>query len=382
MQGTVLGAQLTGDGSTGDSVNRITVLEVNDPRWESFVTAQPEALLFHHPGWARALWDEYGRKPFALACEDGGGRLLGILPLMETQGLPFSLGEHVICRRLASLPRTPVAGPLATSPEVAKTLLMAAAERAREAGVTLQVKALSSEFESIDGLVRVPWKEAYVIALPAAGREMNFGNARRNHRVKWAVNKAMRLGVTVRWADCEDDLRAWFELYLETMRWHQSLPRPYRFFVALWRNLHSRGLIRLLLAEHHQVGKTTLLAGCIYLVSGRTFYCWLNGRRRDLLGLHPNDAIHWHAIHEACEGGFRFYDFGEVDEDQQGLVEFKSKWGAQPVCSSRYYYPAPRHLQTRPSASYRLAHRLIQFAWRRVPLPATVWIGDRVYRYL
>lgn len=358
---------------------RVTTFGVNDPRWLAFASSRAEALIFHHPGWARALMEEYGREPFALACEDESGAVQGLLPLLETQGLPFNFGEHVMARRLASLPRTPVAGPLATGHEAARLLAEAAIVRAQQAGLTLQIKTSAPELDGlVEGMAGVPWKQSYVIRLPEAGEEMRFGNARRTHRVKWAANRAVKLGVSVRWADDERDLRRWYRLYLETLRWHRSLPRPYRFFAALWRNLQPLNLMRLLLSEHEQ----ELLSGCIYLVSGRILYCWLNGRRRDGLDLHPNDALHWHAMQEACREGFQIYDFGEVDEDQQGLIEFKTKWGAEPRRSYRYYYPAPEGLREPGPSSEKYSQRVQTFLWRRLPLALTAAVGDSVYRYL
>ncbi|MCW3001106.1 MAG: hypothetical protein JWQ20_404, partial [Conexibacter sp.] len=78
----------------------------SDPRWDTYVTSHPDAVVFQHSAYLRALAREYGRPVLGLACEDAGGGLRGVLPLMWTRGLP--LGRAVAGRRLASLPRTPV----------------------------------------------------------------------------------------------------------------------------------------------------------------------------------------------------------------------------------------------------------------------------------
>src|SRR5687768_3636352 len=72
-----------------------------DPRWEAFVSAHPQATIYHHPGWIAALEAEYGRTCIALACEERGGQLRGILPLMTTAGLPWGLGGPRTRRRLS-----------------------------------------------------------------------------------------------------------------------------------------------------------------------------------------------------------------------------------------------------------------------------------------
>src|ERR1700704_6562978 len=84
---------------------------VQDPRWERFVVNHPDGLIYHHPAWLSVLQREFGQGLACLACEDEAGSLHGILPLSWTRGLPLVPSVRT-GRRLSSLPRTPVAGPL------------------------------------------------------------------------------------------------------------------------------------------------------------------------------------------------------------------------------------------------------------------------------
>jgi len=389
----MFGTQLTGaslssipsaDGLAAAS--HFTVAEIDfrsDLRWVAFVTSHPEAAIYHHPAWLVALEQEYGKKVLGLACLDSFGKVHGVLPLMQTRGLPFNLGAQVVGRRLSSLPRTPVAGPLSLHDEATRMLLVYAVDQVREiSGCQLQVKSMSPNLTDLqEGFAVAVWKEMYVLDLPEYSDDLRFGDRATRHRVKGAVNRALKLGVQVRKADTDKDLREWYSLYLETMRWHRSIPRPYRFFAALWNQLHPTGQMTLLLAEHHRDHHSTLLSGYMLLMCGQTVHCYLNGRRRDQLGFHPNDILQWHAIQDACRRGFRRYDFGEVEEGQAGLIAFKVKWGARPMRSYRYYYPAPRKLPTldAPKSHLRqVAHEM----WRRLPLKVTELVGDWIYAYL
>src|SRR5439155_16223323 len=114
-------------------------------------------------------------------------------------------------------------------------------------------------------------------------------------------------------------------------------PRSYRFFKTMWDVLRPQAMLRLLLAE--QQGR--LLAGSIFLWYGSTVCYAFTGRSSSDLWLRPNDAIQWTALHDACNEGFTRYDFGEVNEDDSGLADFKRKWGAEPTPLYRYYFPAP-----------------------------------------
>lgn len=369
-----------------DVASTLQVVEVNamtDPRWEAFLDQHPNPTIFHHPLWLEALQREYQRKSLYLACVNGKGAIRGILPLIETRGLPIGWGPLIIGHRLSSLPRTPTAGLLALDQCAAAALVRAAIESvSRSPGMQLQLKMPTNELHGIvDGMVSLCWKEIYVLDLPANPEQLHFGNSRNHARIKWAVGKAAKNGVVVRPAETEADLRAWYELYLETMRCHAVPPRSYRFFEALWELLRPRGFLRVLLAEQTERKRDRLLAGSMFLTFRRTFFYYLNGRRRVDLKLRPNDVIQWHAIHDAVREGFSHYDLGEVEENQQGLIEFKEKWGAKPQRTHRYYFPPPHDLQP-SSASGGLLHRLTEAAWRKLPLPVTAVAGNMVYSYM
>jgi hypothetical protein len=144
----------------------------------------------------------------------------------------------------------------------------------------------------------------------------------------------------VREAETEEELAQWYALYLQTMRHKAVPPRSYRFFKSLWSTLRPGGLMRLLLAERKQDGLTSLIAGSIFLKFGQTvFYAFTGCSPRDL-HLHPHDIIQLEAIRDACKCGYRWYDFGEVSEDNESLAQFKGKWGTEPKPLFRYYYPA------------------------------------------
>jgi len=354
----------------------IEVYPQTDPRWEAFVASVPNGLIYHHPAWLQVLEEAYNYKPVHLACEDSNGQLRGILPIFYMRGLFTG-------RRFASLPRTPVGGPLAYNEAAIAALVRAARERvSEEPGAQLQLKMVSNALDGlVEGVVGVRWRATYLRELPERPELLHMGNSRNHARIKWAINKARRLGVQICPAETECELRDWYELYLDTMRWVAVPPRPYRFFEVAWKHLQSRGLMRLLLAKHYEAGRSRLLAGSLFLLFGRTVFYAFAGWRRTDLSLRPNDAIHWWAMHDACTHGFRYYDFGEVTRENQGLAEFKSKWGAEPTWLYRYYYPAPRELEMSILESNSRFRQLANAAWRRLPLQATALLSNWAHHY-
>ena len=347
----------------------------SDPRWDEFVAGEPEGHVYQHSGWLRCLAAEYDRPLIGLCAEDGDGGLTGILPLVSTSGVPLFRRSAVVGARVSSLPRTPVAGPLARDRGTAATLLEAALDRARQHdGARLQIKRAAPDLDGlVDGLGGAPWRSTYVVALPDDPEALRFGNSRNHGRIKWAVNKAAKEGVEVRVAEDLSDVRAWYPLYLRTMREVVVPPRPLRLFEAMWRELAPHDLMRLYVAEQ----RGSMIAGSIVLGLGRTAYYAFNGRLRSALPLRPNEVLQWEAIHDACRRGFERYDLGEVVAGGEGLADFKRKWGADEVQMHRYYHPPPE-----PDADDADGGGLARRVWPRLPLGATRLAGDIAYRWL
>lgn len=352
-----------------------------DARWDAYVIGHPQGLIYHRAAWLRVLSHDYGDRFVNLICEDGDG-VVGVLPLCRTRGLPLGLGGVDAGARLSSLPRSPTGGPLVSHPEAAPALVEAALERSRANGVRLQLKPPDAADELDRLLQRVEGDTSYVLELPEAGAPLRFGSGHNHGVIRRGVGKAARSGVEVRAAQDERDLRAWYLLYLETMRRHVAPPRPYRFFRAMWSELKPTGMMELLLAEQHTCRPTRLLAGCLFLMSGQTVVFAFNGRREEELVVRPNDAMHWHAIHEAQRRGFRRYDFGEVDDANPGLAQFKMKWGAAPQRLCRYYDPPLDRGAAGAAGDSGRAVRIARAAWQRIPLRLTARMGDVLYRFI
>lgn len=376
---------------SGGSAGHLQVVETDfakDPRWNPFVKGHPQGSIFHHSLWLNALKTEFGQETLSLACVDSNGDFQGILPLFYTRGLPLGIshigGQATGCR-LTSLPRTPLAGPLGDSREASELLVLEAMRRVRSRpGVTLQLKASNNELDGlVDDVVCTPWRLSYMLELSASSEgSFRIANSSNRYNIKKAINKATRLGVYVRPAETPAELHEWYTLYLDTMRRNAVPARPYRFFAALWDPLRSRGVMQLLLAEQQNAGRSRILAGTIFLRLGRTMFCAFNGSQLSDLSLRPNDLIYWTAINDACRSGFEFFDFGEVEEGNSDLARYKSKWGSKPVRLYRYYYPAGPYLESGSVAHGGYSELLRKAAWRRLPLRATAWLGDRIYARL
>jgi hypothetical protein len=384
---------------------RIVEIDVHeDARWAEFVARHPEGLIYHHPSWLAAIAREYGQNCRGLACEDSKGNLRAILPLFYAPGLPFKLGRSATTSRFLSLPRTPVAGPLALDDESLMLVLHEAVKWVcTRPGVQLEIKSHRADLCSfVPELSCVPWHSSYVQELPAQledcgwqefcehlrlprecgpcdeCKRLRFGNAKRQHRVKWAVNKAVKLGLQVREVERVSEVEQWYQLYLDAMRHHAFPPRSKRFFLDLWSNLRSLGQMKLLVAERNENGTKRIVAGSIFLLFGQTVFYAFTGCAHEDFHLHPHDIIQLESIRSSCKNGYRWYDFGEAN-DEDSLTQFKGKWGTEAKPLYRYHYPARQigH-DSKPSKLVTFVRR----SWRSLPLGWTAMLGNQIHRYL
>jgi len=349
----------------------------SDPRYQRFVASHPEAVIFHNSGWLQSLEREYGAKCLMLATEDTDAALTGVLPLFYTKGMPLGLGGMLGGRRLSSLPRTPVGGPLSLHPAASAALLRSAVEHARsEPGTQLEIKlARPLPAGAQAGLSEVPWRVFYVLDLPRRPEEIRFGNSNRHSQIKRGVDKAIRQGVRPVVADSEAELAAWHDIYARTMQRNGVMARSRRLFEALWDLLRPRGQMRLWLAKRD----AKVVAGVLVLGSGSTAFFGYGGWLEGDACAHANDLLHWEAIHEACRMGYRSYDFGEVPDGDAGLARFKAKWNTRAERLVRYYDPAPAAGGSRSGTRVR---RFAKDIWRRMPGAAVRQLSDWMYGYL
>ncbi|HEX3641588.1 MAG TPA: hypothetical protein VHV10_09880, partial [Ktedonobacteraceae bacterium] len=197
--------------AASSSVRVIEIDPQTDPRWEVWLANVPDCQSpVYHPGWLKVREDAYGYKPIHLACEDTNGQLVGILPLFYRRRMDTG-------RTLSSV----LTGPLANNDQTKAALVQAAVERARaEPGVQLRLKIMSNALDGlVEGMVGVPTYEVYQLALPERPDLLHLKSS-----IKRPINMAAKLGVQIRQAQTEDELHAWYKLYLQTIRKFVSMP--------------------------------------------------------------------------------------------------------------------------------------------------------------
>jgi CelD/BcsL family acetyltransferase involved in cellulose biosynthesis len=342
---------------TGDMTSE-TVDPVADPRWRELVEAAPGASIFHHPSWIGLLRDQYRYEPQAWAVADTSGRLVAGLPLVR-------VSTRLTSARLVALPFSDVCPPLclAERPDAEEALWRLVAERRRDSGLPLEVRA----GVDVDDARPVASYRHHLLALSPDVDEVRAGF---RSQVRRNVAKAQRTElVTARETDAEG-LTDFYSLHLRTRR-RQGVPTQPRSFILGFERLFDEGLgfVQTVRLAGEPVAAAVLLvaAGTITYKYGASDVAYQR--------LRPNNLLFMAVIEWACQQRLRTLDFGRSDEENEGLRAFKRSWGASelPLTYSS--------LGAEPGRDHAGLQRAIAQVIRRTPPFVGRWIGEAMYRH-
>jgi CelD/BcsL family acetyltransferase involved in cellulose biosynthesis len=290
---------------------RVTARPLQDPHWSSFVARHDAALPFHHPSWAATIAECYGFRAFALTLDEPDGEIVAGLPMIEVR-------RRREPSRWVSLPFTDTCPPLITGePGAVLAEQLDAARRA--AGISrLEVRG------ELAGPGVHPNGTFLTHEVPLTGTEQEIFARLHANQVRRNIRRAERAGVTVRIGDSESDVtRVFYRLHTRTRRRLGVAVQPLRYFRTLWRHVLQPGHGIVMIAECAGAP----VAAAVFLTSAGTCVYKYGASDERQWQVRPNHMLFWQAIRWARERGCRSFDFGRTDLEDQGLWEFKARWG-------------------------------------------------------
>jgi CelD/BcsL family acetyltransferase involved in cellulose biosynthesis len=147
-----------------------------------------------------------------------------------------------------------------------------------------------------------------------------------------------------------------------------------RFFRLLWERLICRGLGFVLLAHKD----SQLLAAAVFLHCNQTLTNKFSASDPAYWKLRPNNLLLWHAIRWGCEHGYRVFDWGRTDLDNQGLRQFKLGWGSE---EQIVQYSVLADREPRGPVDGK-AHQLLTSLIQRSPTWVCRVTGELLYRHI
>jgi FemAB-related protein (PEP-CTERM system-associated) len=343
---------------------------VKDSRWDRFVMAHPHSTIYHHSTWSGLIRQTYGYVPYSLAIEDGGDDFSAILPLFRVKS--WLTGDRLVCLSFAH-----TCGPLGYSSEdISKLMNHAISYAEAERCDYIEIRSQNNILDTPDlCFVRHDYFSTFILEL-CSDIDLLWRRLKKERSVEYSVKKARKFGVSVKLADSLSDLKEFYELNLKTRKKHGMPPQPFPFFGNLWKILGQRDMAKILLAEYE--GK--IIAGITLFVFKDVVTYAYGASAEDYLHLCPIHLLLWEAIQWACESGYRYFDFGRTSPDNQGLWDFKRRWGTTEVPITHYYWP---HIAGPASTEERsIKFRILTSMCRRLPTALTQAVAPHLYRHL
>lgn len=327
-------------------------------RWNAFVHAHPAGTFFHRYEWRGIIESVFRHRTHFLFAERAG-QMVGVLPLAEVRSLMFG---HSLC----SLPFCVYGG--AVGDDEAVALLESEAERiGRACGAAhLEYRNLRPrhpEWPRQDLYVTFrkaidPDPEANMLAIPRKQRAM--------------VRKGIKNGLT---AARDPDVGRFFALYADNVHRHGTPALPKRFFATL---LDTFGEDCRVLTVTDPAGRP-LSSVLSFYFRGEVlpYYAGDDMAARELAA---NDFKYWALMLDACERGYRCFDYGR-SKVGTGPYSFKKNWGFEPQPLA-YEYRLFRRDTVPQNNPMNPKYRLFIALWRRLPLGVANAVGPHIVRHL
>lgn len=328
-----------------------------------------EAAITNSQVWLDLLARVYGYSSVQLFARDTAGQTTGYLPLCLIQ-------SALTGRRLVALPFADYCPLLALDEASAHDLVNQAVSLARERRARyLELRA--GENALLSARPDLALSDLYVRwTLPLSPNPDNVWATLRKP-IQHQVKKSRKLGVTIRVAERKEDMAAYYHLHLLTRCKKHGMPaQPLRYFYELWDTFEAAKSMQLLLAEY----EGQVIAGMVLLSSGGTIRYAYGASHERYLHLAPNNLLLWTAITLGCGQGYSTFDLGRTARDNEGLMEFKRRWGATQESLPYYYFP---HVEGLVSTSEQsLKFRLLTSCWKRLPTGIAGPVGGYFYRHM
>ncbi|HEX7078721.1 MAG TPA: GNAT family N-acetyltransferase [Candidatus Eisenbacteria bacterium] len=298
----------------------LRLLDPPDPAaWDALVASAEGASVFHTSAWA-ALWTETWRDAAwrAIVLEEEGTIQAAIGAIVRRRGLFQSVD---------AMPFATYGGPIVRrghrDPSGARAALLEAF-----GGWVSSRRVLRWQLAWLGGSAaelpeRLPRAEEFTHVLALAPTFDDLAE-RFTPSTRRLIRQAEESGLAIRPIAAEADLRAFYDMAVETVRRRGGTPKPYSLYERIFERLVPAGLARYHLVTHGDAA----VAASLHLFREGVATNWLPVSRSSSWPLRPNNFLIANVLASLCDAGYVEYNFGASPPDALGLIRFKEGWGA------------------------------------------------------
>jgi hypothetical protein len=341
---------------------------LKDPRWPEFLQRHPRSSVFHSAEWLEALRRTYGYQPMAITTCPPGAVLRSALVFCRVE-------SWLTGRRFVSLPFSDHCDPLIDETQDLAAMLPAfKKELLRDKVRYFDIRPTQALDSATLGLNRAQNYCWHRIDLRPNLNQL-FSNCHKGSTQR-KIRRAEREGLTLDPGGPADNLDSFYRLLVLTRRRHSLPPQPKKWFNSLIDTFGSALTIRVARKDGQPIAAVLTLGHRNVLTYK---YGCSDPQFHHLGGMH---LLLWTSIQAAKEDGMSVFDLGRSDCDNQGLITFKDRWGAEsaPLTYLRW---TPGELSPKADASsadnseHRTARALLQY----LPAPVLRAAGALFYKH-
>lgn len=303
---------------------------LQDPRWDTFVESHPYGWLCHLSGWKQVLEKSFKHMKgyyFALL-DDQGANIEAALPIFEVK-------SWLTGKRMVSIPYATLCDPLISTTDDMKDLLQAVMNLSDELKSRyVEIRTLhSTSFIQDERFGRSNFFKHHFLQLEEEPERMK----KRFHRscVRQKIARAIKNKLKTRLVIDSSGLSEFYRLQLMTRK-RLGLPcQPYIFFESLWEVFSPAGQVAVILAEK---GSAVIGGLLVFRFKDRVSIEFAASDER-FMDMSPNHFLFWETIKSAYESGYQIVDFGRTSPNNEGLMDFKRRWGTSMIDLPQFFCP-------------------------------------------
>ena len=350
------------------SRGQVRLADLGDPeerrRIDAFLSDRPQTTPFHRPKWLLAI-ARATRNPALAVILEQGGRLTGYLPLTETHSPLFG--------RLLASSGFAVGGGLLLADGGEPNLAYAAVEElaVRRSCSTIELRGGVLPLERAGWALRSDAHCGFVAPLAEDDEALLLAIPRKQRA---EVRKGLEARLEVAVGNTEDDRRAHYQVYAESVRNLGTPVFPRALFDAV---LDGFGKDADILTVRHE-GRAVASVLSLYH-RGAVLPYW-GGGTYDARRLRANDRMYFELMRHARRRGCGRFDFGR-SKTGSGPYHFKQNWGFTPEPLTYAVWTAPGS-PVRDANPNSAGNAALAAMWRRLPLAIANRVGPHIARGL
>lgn len=340
-----------------------TLDPLRDTRWAEFVDRHESASVFHTVPWLQAIRRTYGYTPVVYTTSPPAEPLTNGVVLCQIR-------SWITGRRLVSLPFSDHCAPLLDSAD-AGVAIFSALRKLVDAGKWQYVELRPMQkLEPETGVTDTPPFYLHVLDLSPTAEQLFKGL----HKdcVQRKVRRAEREQLEYQSGNSKPLIEAFYRLMILTRRKHQLPPQPIEWFHNIANSMGDKLAVKIAFKDGKEV------AGILTLQHGTTMVYKYGASDQEFANMGGTPLLFWKAISEAKEAGLTALDLGRSDTDNEGLIDFKNRLGAQSMLLSYQRWSRKQSAADSKVPGGQLAKQLFSV----MPDPLLRMTGRILYRHV